>query len=241
MQVAKSIVEHDEQRTNPRHIAIIMDGNGRWAKQQRKPLREGHRQGSQALKNLLENSRDLGLEYITVYAFSSENWNRPKDEVSDLMELLRYYLRHEIKTLHKHDVKIRFIGDRSRLSDDIQRELERTENLTQNNSAITLIIALSYGSRQELVRATQAISAQNIPVHEIDEACIEAHLDTAGIPDPDLLIRTGGDMRISNYLLWQMAYTELYFTDILWPDFTIEHLKEAIAAYSLRDRRFGGR
>lgn len=241
MQTAINSLEKPESIKMPRHIAIIMDGNGRWAKQHHKPLREGHRQGSQALKKLIENCRNLQIDFITVYAFSSENWNRPKDEVSDLMELLRYYLRHEVKTLHKNNVKIRFIGDRTALSSDIQQELDRTEALTANNDAITLIIALSYGSRQEITRAMQAIAAKGIAAESINEALIAEHLDTAGLPDPDLLIRTGGDMRISNYLLWQMAYTELYFTDILWPDFTIDHLKDAIAAFGLRERRFGGR
>lgn len=227
--------------SHARHIAIIMDGNSRWAKANNKPVREGHRQGSQALKKLLENCRGLGIDYLTVYAFSAENWNRPADEVSDLMELLRYYLRHEVKTLHKNGVRIRFIGDRNKLSTDIQKELKRTETLTQNNHELTLIIALSYGSRQEILRAMQAITAKGTPPEAIDEAMISAHLDTADIPDPDLLVRTGGDMRISNYLLWQMAYTELYFTDCLWPDFSIEHLKEAMNTYGQRERRFGGR
>jgi len=241
MQAAKDIDSPPTFANVPRHIAIIMDGNGRWARSHGKPIHEGHRQGSQALKKLLENCRNLGLEYLTVYAFSAENWSRPKEEVSSLMELLRYYLRHEVKTLHKNNIKIRFIGERNQLSEDIQKELERTESLTANNSALTLIIALSYGSRQEIVRAMQKLAQQNLPAEAITEAVIAQHLDTAGIPDPDLLVRTGGDHRISNYLLWQMAYTELYFTDCLWPDFTIESLHEAIEVYGLRERRFGGR
>lgn len=225
----------------PRHIAVIMDGNGRWAKARNVPLREGHRHGMKALKKLLEDAESIALEYLTVYAFSAENWNRPNTEVTDLMELLRYYLRHEVKALHKKQVKIRFIGDRSALSDDIQSELARAEALTQHNTRLTFCVALSYGSRQEMVRAFKSMAAAGIEADAISEETISAHLDTAGIPDPDLLIRTGGDMRISNYLLWQMAYTELYFTEILWPDFTIDALREAISAYSQRDRRFGGR
>lgn len=229
----------------PSHIAIIMDGNSRWAKQRSKPLREGHRQGSEALKALLEECRDLPLDYLTVYAFSSENWNRPKSEVSDLMELLRYYLRHEVKKLHKNNVRIRFIGDRSLLSEDIQAELIKTETLTQKNDAITLTIALSYGSRQELRQTMQTIAKEvasgKLNANEIDDYTVLAHLDTAALPDPDLLIRTGGEMRLSNFLLWQAAYSELYFTDTLWPDFTIDHLKQAIEEYGLRERRYGGR
>lgn len=229
----------------PRHIAIIMDGNSRWARKHGEPVREGHRRGSQALKDLLENCRETGLRYLTVYAFSSENWSRPQDEISDLMELLRFYLRHEVQTLHDNGVRIRFIGDRSMLGGDIRDELQRTEQLTAANSALTLVIALSYGSRQELRRAMQTIAREAaaglLMPDEIDEATVLAHLDTAAIPDPDLLIRTGGEQRLSNFLLWQSAYSELYFTDVLWPDFTIEHLREAIAEYGLRERRFGGR
>lgn len=229
----------------PRHIAIIMDGNSRWAAANGKSVREGHRKGSDALKSLIENSRGLGVEYFTVYAFSSENWNRPQSEISDLMELLRFYLRHEVKTLHKSGVRIQFIGDRAMLSDDIQKELVQTEQLTAGNRELTLVIALSYGSRQELRRSMQTIAreaaAGKLNPEDIDEYTVLAHLDTANIPDPDLLIRTAGEQRLSNFLLWQAAYSELYFTDVLWPDFTIEHLKEAIDEYGLRERRFGGR
>jgi undecaprenyl diphosphate synthase len=241
MQPAPNILEQQASGSTPAHIAIIMDGNSRWAKANGKPVREGHRQGSQALKRLVENCRGQGIDYLTVYAFSSENWNRPEAEVSDLMELLRYYLRHEVKTLHKNGARIRFIGDRAALSDDIQSELTRAEELTQNNQEITLVIALSYGSRQELTRAMQAIARVGIAPEAITQEVIAQHLDTAGIPDPDLLIRTGGEQRISNYLLWQSAYAELYFTDTLWPDFTIEHLREAMDEFALRERRFGGR
>ncbi len=235
MQAFQSISDETQSGCTPSHIAIIMDGNSRWAKANGKPVREGHRQGSQALKRLIENCRGQGISYLTVYAFSSENWNRPQAEVSDLMELLRYYLRHEVKTLHKNGARIRFIGDRGALSDDIQSELTRTEKLTEANKKITLVIALSYGSRQELTRAVQAIAREGIPPEAITQDVITQHLDTADIPDPDLLIRTGGEQRISNFLLWQSAYAEL------WPDFTIDHLREAMDEFALRERRFGGR
>jgi undecaprenyl diphosphate synthase len=221
--------------TIPAHIAIIMDGNGRWAKRHGKMRKAGHKQGSETVRTLLDNSRDLGVEIFTVYAFSSENWQRSAEEVSDLMELLRYYLRHEIRKLHKDGVKVCFIGDRSALPADLQKELEDTEALTANNTALTLVVALSYGSRQELIRAANRVEG------EITEEKLAAELDTAAFPEPDLLIRTGGEKRMSNFLLWQCAYTELYFTETLWPDFTIEHLREAIADYAQRERRFGRR
>ncbi|MAR56800.1 MAG: di-trans,poly-cis-decaprenylcistransferase [Rickettsiales bacterium] len=219
----------------PKHIAIIMDGNGRWATRHGTSRKAGHQQGSEALRNLLENSRELGVEVFTVYAFSSENWQRSPEEVSDLMDLLRYYLRHEIKKLHKDGVKVCFIGDRTALSSDLQTELEKAELLTENNQALTLVVALSYGSRQELVRAMNKIDGEIT----VDAVCNA--LDTANWPEPDLLIRTGGEKRLSNFLLWQCAYTELYFTETLWPDFTIEHLHEALADYAQRERRFGSR
>lgn len=229
----------------PRHIAIIMDGNGRWAEAHGRPRKLGHQKGSEALKNLVTNCKGMGIDYITVYAFSSENWNRSDGEVTDLMDLLRYYLRREVKTLHKNNVRIQFIGDRSALADDIQEELIATEELTKQNTALHLTIALSYGARQEMMRTiktiAQEIAKDQLRVEDIDEYTVLAHLDTANLPDPDLLIRTGGEQRLSNFLLWQSAYTELYFTDTLWPDFTIEHLKDAMDDYAQRERRFGGR
>lgn len=229
----------------PHHIAIIMDGNGRWAAARHLPRKAGHQRGADALRNLLEGCPTLGVSHITVYAFSSENWGRPGEEVSDLMDLMRFYLRREVKTLHKNGVRIRFIGNRARLSADIQHELHTAESLTQANSSLNLTVALSYGSRQELVHAMQTLAAKvasgTCEVTRIDERTIEAHLDTATLPDPDLLIRTGGEKRLSNFLLWQSAYTELYFTDTLWPDFSVEHLKVAIEDFCGRERRFGGR
>lgn len=229
----------------PRHIAIIMDGNGRWAQKHGMPRKVGHQRGSEALKALLENCRGTGIRYLTVYAFSSENWNRSEPEVSDLMDLMRFYLRREIKTLHQNGVRVQFIGDRGMLSQDIQNELKAAETLTENNMALHLTVALSYGSRQELMQTIKTIAVEvasgKLNPDEVDEYTILAHLDTANLPDPDLLIRTGGEKRLSNFLLWQSAYTELYFTETLWPDFTIEHLHAAMEDYAQRDRRFGAR
>ncbi len=233
------------ERLIPSHVAVIMDGNGRWAEKRRLPRKLGHKRGAEALKGLIEDMDGLGVEYLTVYAFSSENWQRSDDEVSDLMELLRFYLRREIDTLHDNNIRIRFIGDRTQLSEDIQSELQHAETLTANNTRLTFTVALSYGSRQEIIRAIQQIAtrvkAGEIVPEAIDESLLLASLDTHDLPDPDLLIRTGGEQRLSNYLLWQSAYTELYFTEVLWPDFTIEHLQDAINDYGRRERRFGTR
>jgi undecaprenyl diphosphate synthase len=230
----------------PAHIAIIMDGNGRWAKQQGIARVRGHKQGAEAIRVLLEACKTRPhIKYITLYAFSTENWNRPKDEVSDLMELLRHYIRHEAKTMHKEGVRLRFIGDRAALSKDIQKELADVEAMTAANTALTLVIALSYGSRQELANAMkrigQKIADGSLKPDAVTEQMISEHLDTSDIPDPDLLIRTGGDERLSNFLLWQSAYTELYFTEVLWPDFSGAHLDKAIECFSQRERRFGAR
>lgn len=230
----------------PAHIAVIMDGNGRWAKQRGIPRKLGHRQGAEALRRLLEHCRELPfLTHLTVYAFSSENWKRSDTEVSDLMELLAHYLTRESKTLHEQGVCIRFIGDRTRLSDDIRNSLRNVETLTQHNQVFTLVIALSYGSRQEIVRAVRTLAKQienrSLKAEDISESTICEVLDTTDIPDPDLLIRTGGDQRLSNFLLWQSAYTELYFTEVLWPDFTPDHLRQAIECFGQRERRFGAR
>ncbi len=230
----------------PSHIAIIMDGNGRWAQQRSLPRKIGHKQGAEALRSILEYCQNLEyLKHLTVYAFSSENWKRPNDEVSDLMDLLAHYLTRESKTLHKQGVRMRFIGDRSRLSKDIAHAVGEVEELTENNDVFTLVIALSYGSRQELVRAMQEIASRvasgSLEVGNINEQSIAKSLDTSDLPDPDLLIRTGGDQRLSNFLLWQSAYTELYFTEVLWPDFTPDHLRQAIECFGMRERRFGAR
>lgn len=235
----------NEPSSAPRHIAIIMDGNGRWAKKNGLPRKVGHQRGSETLKGLLEGCHQLGVQYLTVYAFSSENWNRSQPEVSDLMDLMRFYLRKEMKVLHKNNIRVQFIGDRSRLSPDIQQELQKSEELTARNTALHLTVALSYGSRQELMQAIKTIAVEvaagKLNPDEVDEYTVLAHLGTANLPDPDLLIRTGGEQRLSNFLLWQSAYTELYFTETLWPDFTFDDLKAAIDDYARRERRFGTR
>ena len=230
----------------PAHIAIIMDGNSRWAAEHRLPRLKGHHAGAEALRGLLKacTERDF-IRYVTLYAFSTENWRRPADEVSDLMNLLRHYVKREAKSLHTEGVRMRFIGQREDLPEDIRRDLHEVEHLTAKNTRLTLTIALSYGARQEIAQAMRAIAeklaAGTIAVSAISEEMIATHLYTVGMPDPDLLIRTGGDERLSNFLLWQSAYTELYFTETLWPDFLPMHLDEAIAAYQTRERRFGSR
>lgn len=236
----------DDEVKLPSHIAIIMDGNGRWAKQKGVARARGHKQGAEAIHALLEACKARPhIKYITLYAFSTENWSRPKDEVNDLMKLLRHYIHHEAKTMHKEGVCLRFIGNRAALSKDIQKELMNVEALTAKNTALTLVIALSYGSRQELANAMkrlgQKIADGSLKPDAVTEQMITEHLDTSDIPDPDLLIRTGGDERLSNFLLWQSAYTELYFTEVLWPDFSGAHLDKAIDCFSQRERRFGAR
>ena len=230
----------------PAHIAIIMDGNGRWAKERGISRARGHNQGAEALRNLLEACRERPfVRYLTLYAFSTENWKRSPEEISDLMNLLRFYVKREAKTLHANGVAIRFIGQRENLAEDIQRDLNEVEALTGSNTALTLTIALSYGARQEIVSAMQAIAreieAGKLAASAVNEALIRQYLQTAFLPDPDLLIRTGGEERLSNFLLWQSAYTELYFTHVLWPDFSAEEFDRAIDAYSRRERRFGSR
>ncbi len=232
--------------STPEHIAIIMDGNGRWARKRALPAKAGHKKGAETLRALLEDSKELGFRFLTVYAFSSENWQRSEKEVADLMALLHYYIEHEVNYLHEHNIKLNFIGDRSMLDSNLQVKLKAAEHKTEDNTALTLIIALSYGGRQEIARAAVEYARElqrhsEIPSHELAMQKIASHLDTHAWPDPDLLIRTGGEQRLSNFLLWQCAYTELYFSDILWPDFTAEHLKAAIEDYAARERRFGKR
>lgn len=228
----------------PQHVAIILDGNGRWAKSKGMPRNYGHAQGSKNVERICEDACRMGIKYLTVYAFSTENWSRPKDEVDALMKLLRNYMKTCLKTAAKNDMKIRVIGDVSRLDEDIRSRIGELEDATKNNGGLNFQIAINYGSRDELVRAARRLSVDvrdgRVLPEEIDEACIERYLDTHDIPDPDLLIRTSGEQRLSNYLLWQLAYTEFYFTDIPWPDFTKEELVRAIEYYNARDRRFGG-
>lgn len=230
--------------TLPQHIAIIMDGNGRWATRNGLSRTQGHRKGAEAAQKIVEAARDAGIKYITLFTFSSENWNRPASEVGDLMDLLRYYLKKETAEMHKSGACLKVIGDRMRLPADIVSLIENAENITKDNKLITVIIALSYGGRQELALsarslATQAASGQ-ISADDIDEEMFAKNLMTAGIPDPDLVIRTGGEHRISNFLLWQLAYSELYFSDVYWPDFSAAHFSAALEDYAGRQRRFGG-
>jgi len=230
-------------RPLPRHIAIIMDGNGRWARARGLPRIAGHRRGAEAVRRTLVAASELAIPYLTLFGFSSENWKRPLDEVDDLMGLLRHYLRGEIAELHRNGVCLRVIGEIGRLSPDLVTLIANAEALTHDNRGINLTIALSYGGRAEIVAATRAIAvklaAGSLPVEAVDEDLIASHLFTADLPDPDLLIRTSGEQRISNFLLWQCAYAELVFTKTLWPDFERSDLEEAIAEYLGRDRRYG--
>ncbi|MAZ34469.1 MAG: di-trans,poly-cis-decaprenylcistransferase [Thalassospira sp.] len=227
----------------PRHVAIIMDGNGRWAKLRGNPRTMGHRSGVDAVRRTVEAAAEIGIEYLTLYGFSTENWKRPESEVSDLMGLLRLFIKRELATLHKNGVRIRIIGDRTRFDDDIRVLLANAEERTQGNTRLNLTIALSYGARAEITDAVrliaQKVAAGEIRPDAIDENMVEAHLTTVGMPDPDLLIRTSGEQRISNFLLWQSAYTEFVFDQVLWPDFGREHLEKAIENFAGRERRFG--
>ena len=227
----------------PRHVAIIMDGNGRWAKLRGNPRTMGHRSGVDAVRRTVEAAAEIGIEYLTLYGFSTENWKRPESEVSDLMGLLRLFIKRELATLHKNGVRIRIIGDRTRFDDDIRVLLANAEERTQGNTRLNLTIALSYGARAEITDAVrliaQKVAAGEIRPDAIDENMVEAHLTTVGMPYPDLLIRTSGEQRISNFLLWQSAYTEFVFDQVLWPDFGREHLEKAIENFAGRERRFG--
>ena len=227
----------------PQHIAIILDGNGRWAKAKGMPRNYGHAQGSKNVEKICEEAWRMGIKYLTVYAFSTENWSRPENEVAALMKLLRNYMKTCLKTAAKNDMKIRVIGDIEPLDDDIKSRISELEAATTDNGGLNFTIALNYGSRDELTRAAQKMAKDcaegKIKAEEIDESVFETYLDTHGIPDPDMMIRTSGEQRLSNYLLWQLAYSEFYFTDVPWPDFTKEELVKAIEEYNHRHRRFG--
>lgn len=227
----------------PRHVAIIMDGNGRWARRRLLPRLEGHRRGAQSVRRAVEFSRRNGIEVLTLYAFSTENWNRPQHEVSGLMKLLSQFIDSELAELHESDIRFRTIGHVERLPAKVADKINAAKELTKANQTMTLNIALSYGGRQEIIDATRAIAtavkAGLLDENEITEELFSDYLSSRYLPDPDLLIRTGGELRISNFLLWQTAYTELYFTDVLWPDFTEETFADAIEAYQARQRRFG--
>ncbi len=232
-----------EAPTPPRHIAIIMDGNGRWAKARGLPRVAGHQRGVDALRGVVEASQEMGIDYLTLYAFSSENWKRPPTEVDDLMGLLRLYLRRELRDLHRNGVRIRFIGEWRRLAPDIVKLIEDAERTTMDNSGLTLVIAVNYGSHREIVEASRqiavAVADGRMNLDDIDEATFASHLHTGGIPDPDLVIRTSGEQRLSNFLLWQACYAELVFMDVLWPDFNKRSLEQAIDEFHHRERRYG--
>jgi undecaprenyl diphosphate synthase len=224
----------------PAHIAVIMDGNGRWAAQRHLPRVEGHRNGIESVRAVVEGSARLGIKVLTLYAFSVENWKRPAAEVSTLMLLLKRYLRSELKTLLKHDIRFKVVGRMEDLAPDVQGELRDAEEKTARNRGMLFNIALNYGGRAEIVEAAKRLIASGVRPDAVDEPTFASHLYTAGQPDPDLLIRTSGEMRVSNFLLWQIAYAEIWVTDTLWPDFRTRHLLEAVLAYQKRDRRYGG-
>ena len=224
----------------PTHVAVIMDGNGRWAAQRHLPRVEGHRAGIDAVRDVVETSARLGFDVLTLYAFSVENWKRPAAEVSVLMELLKRYLRVELRTLLSNDIRLRVIGQYEELPPDVRRELEAAQARTDGNHGMVFNIALNYGGRAEIVDAARRAIDAGLPSSELDERQFSQWLYTAGQPDPDLLIRTSGEMRVSNFLLWQIAYSEIWVTETLWPDFRARHLLEAILDYQKRDRRYGG-
>jgi len=227
----------------PLHVAIIMDGNGRWAAAKGLPRTAGHKKGAESVKNVIRAAAAMGVGYLTLFGFSSENWKRPESEIKDLMGLLRYYLKSEINELHKEGVRFRMIGDRQRLAPDIVALIDNAERMTASNSRLILTIAISYGGRTEIAatarRLAEKVAAGELTPEDIDETAFERHLFTADMPDPDLLIRTSGEQRISNFLLWQVAYSELVFTDTLWPEFTGADFENAVQEFQSRERRYG--
>ena len=228
----------------PRHVAIIMDGNGRWAAAHGLPRIEGHRRGVEALRRTVRAARDLGIEVLTIFSFSSENWSRPASEIKDLLGLLRRFIRNDLADLHKSNVRVRIVGERDNLDRDIRLLLQEAEDLTRDNDGLTLVVAFNYGGRQEIARAASRLAAEvaqgRLAPEAISPDLIARHLDTADLPDPDVIIRTSGEQRLSNFLLWQSAYSELVFVPINWPDFDRAALEAAIAEYRRRERRFGG-
>ena len=224
----------------PVHVAIIMDGNGRWAKQRGRPRLFGHRAGTENVRRVIERFGDYGVKYLTLFAFSTENWDRPRYEVRGLMSLLSRFLKRETQHLHKNGIRLRHLGDLSPLSPRLQEEVREAIELTRDNRRMTLSIAFNYGGRAEIVEAVRRIVDEGVPADEIDEQAISSRLLTDGLPDPDLIIRTAGEMRLSNFLLWQGAYAEFCFTPVYWPDFDIKHIDEALLTFSRRTRRFGG-
>lgn len=232
-----------ESRKIPQHVAIIMDGNGRWAQSRSKTRVAGHKAGVEAVRSSVASARKLGVKALTLFAFSSENWSRPKSEVSILMELFMFVLTREVKRLHKNDIRFQIIGDVSRFSEKLQRKIEESEALTENNTGMVLSVAANYGGRWDITQAAQNIAkkVQNneLAIEDISEQVMDEHISLSDLPDLDLLIRTGGDYRISNFLLWQAAYAEFYFTKVLWPDFNTDEFEQAIFSFDKRERRFG--
>ena len=234
----------DNARSVPRHVAVILDGNGRWAKKRLLPRNAGHAAGSKNVEKICAAAWDMGIEYLTMYAFSTENWARPKDEVDALMKLLGSYLKDCISTSRKNNMQVRVIGDISRLDKGLQERIIELEKVSAKNTGLHFQVALNYGSRDEIkrgiIKIAREIKEGKLDINNIDEDVISSHLDTYGIPDPDLMIRTSGEQRLSNYLLWQLAYAEFYFTDVFWPDFDKKELEKAVEFYRTRDRRYGG-
>ena len=223
----------------PTHVAIIMDGNGRWARQRGKPRLAGHRAGTENIRQIIERLSDYGVSYLTLYAFSTENWDRPRYEVLGLMRLLSMFLKREVGNMHENGIKLLHLGDPGPLPDSLQKQVRQAIELTKNNDRMTLSIAFNYGGRAEIVEAVRAIVTDGVPAEGIDDALFSRYLFTSSLPDPDLIIRTAGEMRISNFLLWQGAYSELFFVDDYWPDFSVTHVDEVLTAYGRRRRRFG--
>lgn len=234
----------DENLKIPRHVAIILDGNGRWAKAKGMPRNYGHIQGAKTVEVICEEAYRMGIQYLTVYAFSTENWNRPQDEVDALMKLLRNYMKTCLTTAEKNRMCVRVIGDKSRLDQDLQDRIAQLEEATKNNDGLHFQVAINYGGRDEITRAVRKLAKKvengEVSPENLTDSMLNDCLDTAGLPDPDLMIRTCNEQRISNFLLWQLAYTEFYFTSVAWPDFSKEELMKAVEAYNHRDRRYGG-
>ncbi|RRR66581.1 MAG: isoprenyl transferase [Candidatus Viridilinea halotolerans] len=224
----------------PQHIAVIMDGNGRWANQRGLPRLAGHRAGTENIRAIVSEAAEIGVRYLTLYAFSTENWNRPSLEVQGLMQILSEFIDRETRNLHAQNVRLRHLGRLEGLNKRLARKVEEAIHLTQHNTGLTLAIAFNYGGRTDILDAVRRIVASGVEPAQIDERLIEAHLTTAGIPDPDMVIRTSGESRLSNFLIWQAAYSEYWFTPVFWPDFRPEHLHQAISEYGRRERRFGG-
>lgn len=233
----------ENQLNIPRHVAIIMDGNGRWAKKRKMPRNYGHAQGSKIVEKICKDAYNIGIRYLTVFAFSTENWRRPKEEVDALMKLLQNYLANSIRDSSKNNMRVKVIGDISVLSEDIKKSIMELERSSEKNTGLNFQVAINYGSRDEITRAAKALAADakegRVILDDIDEEAFGQYLDTKGIPEPDLLIRTSGEQRLSNFLMWQTAYTELYFTEVLWPDFNKDELMKAVEYYSNRTRKFG--